>query len=196
MSAKKMKHPRILEPLEIAHMFKAAKNKGTARDLMMLKCLYYLGLKSNEAIGLLIKDINFSTSKVRVGGVKDREVYIPGEFTFELEDFIKGLKNPSGALFPGRGPGETMSNRHVRRMIKEYARLGEVRNCEEIKPHTLRVSYATHLRKDGIPVKVIQDMMGHSRRETTYMYTHGLTSLISGMKAGNNKENQPNENIQ
>ena len=165
-----MKFPRVLSEMEIAKMLKAAET--SPRDLMMLKCLYYLGLKSGELRSLKVHDIDFEENVIRIPGKNERYVMIPGAFTFELEEYVKGME---GIIFKGRGSGGTLSDRHVRRMVKGYARMADVRNYEEIKPHTLRISYATHLRKDGVPAKTIQAMLGHSRRETTYMYTHGMT---------------------
>ena len=114
---------------------------------------------------------------------------IPGAFTFELERYANGMQ---GRIFSGRSLDKPLSDRHIRRIVKQYARLAEVRNCDEIKPHTLRVSYATHLRKDGIPVKAIQSMLGHSRRETTYMYTHGLSNTSKKAVDTSRPENPPN----
>lgn len=180
MSSRKMKFPRILTEDEVAAMMKSA--EPSPRDLMMLKCLYYLGLKSGEMLGLGVADIDFAKNVVRVAGADGRglrEVMIPGAFTFELEKYVQGRDGP---VFSGRGQGNALSDRHIRRIVKDYARLADVRNCGEIRPHTLRVSYAAHLRKEGIPVKAIQGLLGHSRRETTYMYTHGLSRI--GKAAG------------
>ncbi len=170
----RIKFPRILTEMEVARMFKAA--EGRPRDCMLLKCLYYLGLKSSELRDLRVEDIDTENSMIRVNGKRERKVKIPGGFSFELEKHIRGRE---GLVFTGRGLGETISDRHIRRIVKRYARVADVRNCEEIKPHTLRISYANHLRKDGIPTKVIQEMLGHARRETTIIYTHGLSKIES-----------------
>jgi len=185
----KMKFPRILTEEEVARMMHAAEKSGRTgrRDLMLLKCLYYLGLKSSELVNMHTDDIDFEKNVVLIGNDNIREVMIPGAFTFELEKFIEGRKRKYGLnrehetlnsllVFPGRAEGK-LSDRHIRRIVKHYARLANVRNYEEVKPHTLRVSYATHLRKEGVPVKAIQEMLGHARRETTYMYTHGMSKV-------------------
>jgi integrase/recombinase XerD len=165
---------------------------------MVLKCLYYLGLKSNELTRMAVKDVDFEKNVARIQGRNARDVYIPGEFTFELEKYVRGMP-PESLVFTGRGPGSSMSNRHVRRIVKQYAGLADVRNCEEIKPHTLRISYATHLRRDGLSVRSIQGILGHARRETTYMYTHGLNRIGNGYDdysdsdSDNNPDNNPDD---
>jgi len=178
MQAKRMKYPRILSEEEVAHIFKAA--ESNARDCMILKCLYYLGLKSKELLALKTSDIDVDKAVINITEAtsqrnrkEKRGILIPGRFSIELQSFILGKEGP---VFAGRSNDRALSDRHIRRIVKEYARLADVRNYEEIKPHTFRVSYAAHLRKDGIPVKSIQKLLGHSRRETTYIYTHGLNN--------------------
>ena len=111
---------------------------------------------------------------------------IPGAFTFELKEFVKDCE---GLVFTGRGPDGGLSDRHIRRIVKQTAKQANVRNYAEIKPHSLRISYATHLRRDGVPVKAIQSLLGHARRETTYMYTHGLKQ-INGAESEDEKPNE------
>ena len=174
LSSKKMKYPRILTEEEVALVFSAAgRNK---RDEMLLKCLYYLGLKSNEVQKMMVSDVDVRENTVAIRGKNGRELMIPGAFPFELAKFNEGRE---GLVFSGNGEGGSLSDRHIRRIVKDYARMAGVRDSCEIKPHTLRISYAVHLRKDGLSVKTLQQLLGHSRRETTYMYTHGL-SRISG----------------
>jgi len=173
--------PRFLTPPEVAEMFKAA--KGSPRDNMILKSLYYLGLRNSELRAMRIEDIDAINRTVKVvqgKGRKDRYVPIPGDFAEEMKAFIKNQEDTcrpetcsrSGLLFEGRNERGELSDRHLRRIVKQYARLANVRKCEEIHPHTLRHSYATHLQNSGVPLNVIQGMLGHARLETTTIYTH------------------------
>jgi len=141
------------------------------RDQMLLKCLYYLGLRNSEAQNLLIEDIDIINKTVKVvqgKGKKDRYVPIPGKFGEELKGFIGERK---GFLFDGRAKGR-ISDRHIRRIVKKAAVMAGIRKAEEIHPHTLRHSYATHLQNSGVPLNVIQNILGHARLETTTIYTH------------------------
>jgi len=163
------KLPRFLTPLEIAEMFEVSKERE--RDNLLLKCLYYLGLRNSEAQKLQIEDIDLINKTVKVvqgKGKKDRYVPIPGKFSEELKGFIVDRK---GLLFTGRSSGR-LSDRHIRRIVKLWAEKARVRKAEEIHPHTLRHSYATHLQNSGVPLNVIQSILGHARLETTTIYTH------------------------
>lgn len=161
------KLPRFLTPLEVAEMFRVAQG----RDQLLLKCLYYLGLRNSEAQNLLIEDIDTINGTVKVvqgKGKKDRYVPIPGAFGDELKAFIADRE---GYLFEGRANGR-LSDRHIRRIVKTTALQAGVRKGEEIHPHTMRHSYATHLQNQGVPLNVIQNILGHARLETTTIYTH------------------------
>lgn len=160
-------------------MFRVASeaNKGTnfeTRDLILLKSLYYMGLRNSEIQKMLIEDVDIINRLVKVvqgKRAKDRYVPIPEGFANDLRAWIGGRS--SGPLFVGRsGDQKMISDRHIRRIVKKYAQLANVRKYEEIHPHTLRHSYATHLQNRGVPLNVIQNMLGHSNIQTTTIYTH------------------------
>ncbi len=164
------KLPRFLSPLEMAEMFRVS--ECNPRDNILLKCMYYLGLRNSEVRSLHKDDIDIINNVVKVvqgKGKKDRYVPIPAGFSSELNAFIK---DKEGYIFSGRSKNSTLSDRHIRRIVKAAARAANVRKCEEIHPHTLRHSYATHLQNNGVPLNVIQSMLGHERIETTSIYTH------------------------
>jgi len=162
------KLPRFLSPAEVAEMFKVS--ASSPRDSMLLKSLYYLGLRNSELRAMQIEDIDAINRTVKVvrGKGKARQVPIPGKFAEEMKAFTDGRK---GLIFEGRGSEGELSDRHLRRIVKGYAQLAGVRKYEEIHPHTLRHSYATHLQNSGVPLNVIQNMLGHARLETTTIYT-------------------------
>jgi integrase/recombinase XerD len=164
------KLPRFLTAQEVAEMFQAS--SLSPRDSMLLKCMYYLGLRNSEARTLHADDIDTINNTVKVvqgKGKKDRYVPVPAGFSGELKAYIRGM---NGYMFEGRGSEGTLSDRHIRRIVKTHARAAGVRKSEEIHPHTLRHSYATHLQNSGVPLNVIQGMLGHERIETTTIYTH------------------------
>lgn len=161
------KIPRTLTEEEIGEMLRYSEDNK--RDNMLMKCMYFLGLKNTEVQNLRGEDFDFEKSIVKIRG---RSIPIPEDF---LKEILKWKKE--GPLFSGRSNG-LISDRHIRRIAKKYAELAGVRKYEEIHPHTLRHSYATHLQNNGTPLNVIQALLGHSRIETTTIYTHlGIENL-------------------
>ena len=67
-------------------------------------------------------------------------------------------------------------------LLKRYARLAGI--SRTVKPHTLRHSFATHLLRRGADLRVVQEILGHVKVETTEIYTH-LSN--SDLKAGHRK---------
>ena len=132
MASRKL--PRFLSPLEVAEMFKVSMTSGSQRDTMLLKSLYYLGLRNSEVRTLRIEDIDAINRTVKVvqgKGRKDRYVPIPGEFAEELKAFIANQEETcsrrSGLLFEGRNEKGELSDRHLRRIVKGYARMANIR---------------------------------------------------------------------
>ena len=159
------KLPRFLSFPEVEAMFKASSE--SPRDNLMLKCMFYLGLRNSEVENLRIEDVDLINGNVKViqgKGKKDRYVPIPTKsFTSELRSAM-GYQH-TGKLF-------YVSDRHIRRIVKQYAVKAGIRKPEEVHPHTLRHSYATFLQNQGTPLNVIQDILGHARIDTTTIYVH------------------------
>lgn len=159
------KLPRFLTISEVQALFKAAEDNP--RDNLLLKTLFYLGLRNSEAQALRIEDIDLINRTVKVvqgKGKKDRYVPIPTqEFVEELTQYIGDRK--TGKLF-------YVSDRHIRRIVKKYALKAGIRKPEEVHPHTLRHSYATFLQNQGTPLNIIQEILGHARIDTTTIYVH------------------------
>jgi len=177
------KLPRDLNIDEVFSMFKKAKRHP--RDYKILNTLFYIGLRNTEMRTLKAEhiDLNRLILKVFRGkGKKQRlipiieinpflEDYKEKSIYEKLESWIKESK--TGYIFEGRSALGIISDRHLRRIVKKYARLAKITNWEEIHPHTLRDSYATHLRAGlGVPLDVIQKVLGHVRIDTTLIYAH------------------------
>ncbi len=166
------KLPRILKKEDVAQMIKIS--KPIPRDTILIQCMYFLGMTNGEVQNLKVEDIDFANNKVRVSEGKnrrDRILPIPAELARELKSYI-GARS-EGYLIRGRDKkAKRISDRHIRRLVKAYAKEADVRNWEGIHPHTLRHSYATHLLDEGTPIETVQNVLGHERLETTAIYSH------------------------
>lgn len=160
------KLPRFLSFAEVSAMFDVS--KISVRDHMLLKCMFYLGLRNSEVINLRAGDIDIINGNVKVvqgKGKKDRYIPIPiSGFKEELSDLIDDKESDEKVFY--------ISPRHLRNIVKQYAEAAKIRKPEEVHPHTLRHSYATLLQNRDTPLNVIQNLLGHARIETTTIYVH------------------------
>ncbi|MBN2101743.1 MAG: tyrosine-type recombinase/integrase [Candidatus Aenigmarchaeota archaeon] len=160
------KLPRFLSFAEVSAMFD--ESKVSVRDNMLLKCMFYLGMRNSEVTDLLAGDIDIINGNVKIvqgKGAKDRYIPIPTvQFKQELKDFISN-KGPDEKAF-------YISGRQLRNIVKRYAETAKIRRFEEVHPHTLRHSYATLLQNRDTPLNIIQNLLGHARIETTTIYVH------------------------
>ncbi len=170
------KIPRILSKEEVAEMIRIS--RPIQRDSILVQCMYFMGMTNSEIQNLKVEDIDFANSRVKVSQGKnrrDRVLPLPAELAEDMKTFI-GART-EGYLVRGRDKkGKRISDRHIRRIVKAYAKEADVKNWNEIHPHTLRHSYATHLLDEGTPIETVQNILGHERLETTAIYSHARST--------------------
>ena len=148
------------------------------RDRAILEVLYGCGLRVSECCGLNLADCAFEHGYLRVIGKGDKERVAPisGYARDALQDYIdearpelvKPYAKPTGAVFLNARGGR-LSRQSVHKIV---ARAGLAIGVENLHPHTLRHSFATHLLSGGADLRVIQEILGHSDISTTQIYTH------------------------
>lgn len=154
------------------------------RNQCMIEVLYGCGLRVSELIDLKISDINFKEKFIKVQGKGKKVRYIPlAEYTSELiKNYIKNVrsKNKINKKYEDflflNSRGTSMSRVIVFIIIKELVEKAGIR--KNISPHTFRHSFATHLLQNGVDLRFIQEMLGHSSITTTEIYTHLNTNEL------------------
>ncbi|MDB4710967.1 tyrosine-type recombinase/integrase, partial [Flavobacteriales bacterium] len=109
---------------------------------------------------------------------KDRQVQL-AEQIHQLIKRYNNKYNPKQFLFNGLNSYQ-YSTASIQKIIKRAAIKADIR--KNVTPHTLRHSFATHLLEDGIDIRYIQTILGHSNIQTTQIYTHVSSRHLKNIK--------------
>ena len=148
------------------------------RDRTMIELMYATGLRVSELVELDANGVNLRQGVVRVRGKGNKERLVPvGENAIHwIERYLaesrprllRGRGSCSALFVTFRGAG--LTRQAFWYAIKKYAAAAGLR--ENVSPHTLRHSFATHLLNHGADLRVVQLLLGHSDLATTQIYTH------------------------
>ena len=173
--------PKFLSKEDVTRLLDAAcKDSGNEarRDAAILELLYATGLRVGELVSLNVGDIDLQESYIRCWGKgsKERIVHLYPKAAKELKQYLTRtrpnlLKNRNGesALFVNHR-GERLTRQWVWNILKNYGAKAGIQ--QQITPHTLRHSFATHLLENGASLRHVQELLGHSSISTTQVYTH------------------------
>jgi integrase/recombinase XerC len=177
--ARQVRSPRLgrrlpsFLPKDEATQLLDAEPAGAAglRDRALVELLYASGLRVAECCGLDLEDLDEGRRTVRVVGKGDKERVVPvGETALEaLAAYLAMRGRARGALFRNARGGR-LTTRSALRIVKGLARRAGL--GQRVTPHTLRHSFATHMLGEGADLRLIQELLGHSRLSTTQRYTH------------------------
>lgn len=147
------------------------------RDRAMLETMYATGLRVSELVGLDLANLNLNQGVVRVLGKGSKERLVPlGEHA--LEWLKRYMAEGRGGLLKGRqsqavfvtARGAGMTRQAFWHAVKRHAAAAGIR--QNLSPHVLRHSFATHLLNHGADLRVVQLLLGHSDLSTTQIYTY------------------------
>jgi integrase/recombinase XerC len=156
----------------------------SVRNWAMFECLYSTGTRVSELVGMDEGDLACESGMVRVLGKGSKERVVPiGDkamaalrgYLAALDQQFPGARLQSTALFRNARGGR-LTTRSVHRILKM-----ELKRCglwQQLSPHGLRHSFATHLLNSGADLRAIQEMLGHSSLSTTQRYTHVHMDLL------------------
>jgi site-specific recombinase XerD len=158
--------PDSLKPAEVEAALDALEGEGPLplRNRALVELVYSAGLRSAEAVGLDLADVDFEREQLHVRGKGGKERIVPlGEEAGHLlarylhegrPELARGAENAVFLSVRGR----RLDTSTLRRVFAH--------------PHRLRHAFATHLLEGGADLRTIQELLGHSSLSTTQLYSH------------------------
>jgi len=159
---------RLIESPEVSDVY-------GLRDRAILEVLYSSGIRVGELVSLNKDNIDFISGVLKVYGKGKKERLSPiGDKALRavrnyLEKLNRATLKEKKAVFINKS-GRRMSDRAVRRIVEKYIRKTSLN--ENISPHSLRHSFATHLLDRGADLRAVQELLGHANLSSTQIYTH------------------------
>ena len=174
------KLPVVLSPVEVDAFFR---HVGTLRYRAALMTAYGAGLRVSEVVRLKISDIDSQRMLIRVEqgkGKKDRYAMLSPRLVKVMRAWWRVERSPDW-LFPGSIPGRHMDAATLQLVCRQAAEMAGI--SKRVRVHTLRHSFATHLLDQGVDLRVIQEMLGHTRIDTTARYAQVSPRLVSATRS-------------
>jgi integrase/recombinase XerD len=177
--------PKALSTADVERLLEAASigdGPVPLRDRALLELLYSTGARISEVVGLDVDDLHLDAggSWVRLLGKGSKERVVPvGSFAREAVEAYVVRSRPALAAAGRGGPalflntrGARLSRQSAWAVLRLAAQRAGIPRADDVSPHTLRHSFATHLLAGGADVRVVQELLGHASVTTTQIYTH------------------------
>jgi integrase/recombinase XerD len=171
--------PHYLNGMELEKLLEAPP-AGTAngmRDRAMLQLVYASGLRVSELCAVELNDLNLTLGYLRVTGKGNKQRLVPmgqaamssieGYVTVGRPEILKG--RASRYLFV-TNRGTKMTRQGFWKLLAGHGKACGLFN--NLSPHVLRHTFATHLLEGGADLRSLQTMLGHADIGTTQIYTH------------------------
>src|SRR3954451_2113832 len=173
------KLPQVLTRGEIEHLLSQPKGgePSAVRDRALLELMYACGLRASEAIGLDVSDVDLEDGVLRARGKGSKERVVPigqsalAAVRIYLQRGRPGLVKlrPESRLFVNFRGGQ-LTRQGLYKIVRRHAQGAGLE--DQMSPHTLRHTFATHLLAGGCDLRSVQEMLGHADVSTTQLYTH------------------------
>lgn len=147
-----------------------------ARDRAMIYLLYASGLRISELLSLTHHSIDLQMTYVRVKGKGEKERIVPfakpalTHLADYLENHREKLAQPTTEPLFVSLQGYALTRQSFWKTLKNIANQAEI--TEDLSPHRLRHTFATHLLQSGMNLRSLQMLLGHSDLSTTQIYAH------------------------
>jgi site-specific recombinase XerD len=182
--------PSILSIDEISYLLDQVKieelpSRYPYRDRAIMEMLYATGVRCSELTHMKVSDIDMNEKTIRIMGKgrKERMVLFGEKAKTALISYFEYERSAFGFekdCFVFVGPsGKRIAERTVQRICEMYRHLLKIER--PLTPHKIRHSFATHLLNQGVDLRVIQELLGHTSLSTVEIYTHVSSAELARM---------------
>jgi integrase/recombinase XerD len=171
--------PHPLSREDVARLLAETARTSTAkgvRDRALLELMYATGMRASEVIQLEVGAVDLEAGTVRCVGKGDKERLLPlyERARDALEAYVEGsrvrlLRGRDEAILFVNHRGRPLTRQGLWLIVKEYAAAAGI--DQEVTPHTLRHSFATHMLDGGAGLRELQQLLGHTNISSTQIYT-------------------------
>jgi len=176
---KEKKIPVVLSKGEIVKILSLTKNN---KHRLLLSVAYGAGLRVSEVVHLQVADVNLDGLTIHIRkskGNKERITVFPESLEIEMRGWIS-KKDPPDFVFSS-ARGGSLTTRTAQEVFKQALQRAGIN--KQATFHSLRHSFATHLLEDGVDVRYIQKLLGHTSIRTTERYTHVTNPALKRIKS-------------
>ena len=171
--------PNILSREETLRLFEAA---GNLRNRCIFMTAYGAGLRVGEVARLRVSDIDSKRMQIFIQegkGEKDRFALLSQVNLELLREYWKAYRPRDWMFYPRYHPERHLGVAAIEKIFRQAKERAGI--TDDVTPHTLRHSFATHLLEDGANLFAIKQLMGHSRVASTCRYLHMLSAAQMGV---------------
>ena len=182
--------PKVLSPEKVNQLIAApcTDDRCPLRDRALLCLLYATGCRASEVSNLKLQDVHLDENYCRClgKGNKERIVGLNPVARLAIEAYVDHERSQivsrraADWLFVTRR-GTGLTRIMIWQLVKKYA--ARVGCSDQVSPHTLRHSFATHMLAGGAEIRALQELLGHANIATTQIYTHVEHSRLKAVHA-------------
>ncbi len=171
--------PQFLYPYQIDALLKNINTTTDLgyRDYLIVFLLYSSGIRVSELVNLKITEIHKQVIRIVGKGNKTREVIINSQCLNHLLYYINVARynimqkyHQDHLYLIVNNKGNKITTRGINYILEKL--ILKDNKIAKLTPHMLRHSYATHLLENGMDIRMLQELLGHTNLNTTQIYTH------------------------